>query len=132
MTYAAALAAVENLLDQTWIETPIAWYNVDFDSENVPEWIRLSIDGIDSRQVSMGSESDNCHRFVGLITIQVFTRVNRGARRASELADKLVDTFTGKRVGDVQFMSASARYIGQNGNWFQVNVNCEFYFHEFI
>jgi len=121
--------AIELRLEDNWgEETEIAFKNVEFESDDYDEWIRLTIIDGDSKQMSL--EETPLHRRVGLIIIQVFVRPDTGTKRIEELAGRAADIFRAVQFDGITCRSPMYREIGDAKNWFQANVETEFYVDE--
>ena len=120
-------AAIESYMTQEWVETPLAYDNVQFDDE-VPEFVKLTVLWTGARQASMGG-LQNVHRFYGMAVAQVYISVNTGTRRADLLADIIVRLFAAKQFQGITFLTPEALVIGDDGHGkYQVNVNCPFFY----
>lgn len=67
----------------------IAWPNVDFDTENVDEYIRVYILPAESESDSLG-----CDEFIGLIQASVYVRDGSGIIDATGYTDAIRAAFT--------------------------------------
>lgn len=131
MSFADERTAIENLFSTGWALTahasvPIVYDNFDetFSGEADP-WIRLTIKPGDSAQISLGS-SPYC-RYAGVVTVQVFVRVNTGTVLIRTLAEAVAnilrreETLSGES-GVISFTIPRLVNVGVENGWFQMNV----------
>lgn len=129
MSFASTNIALENFFTTRWVEsynTPIAYGNVDYDSEGVDEWVRFSVHWEDGVQASLGNDC-RLHRFYGSIIVQIYAPVNLGMKRVLQLTDEVIDILTSQQISGAVLGTASTRMIGQTNNWEQINVRCPFW-----
>jgi hypothetical protein len=107
--------------------TPVAWDNVEFDMDANPEFVSFTISFGSQNQASMGAPSNNIYRQRGIVSVRIFTTLNRGAKRAMQLADKVHGIFRSKTISGIVFFSPSTTVVGQTDGVFQVNVAVSFY-----
>lgn len=107
--------------------TPIAWDNVTFNATNVPEYVNFTVLPNKQFQASMGSPTTNRYRQQGMITVRIFTVLNRGAKRAMQLADQVAAIFRSKTIAGIVFSAPSITVVGQSDGVYQVNVAVAFY-----
>jgi hypothetical protein len=107
--------------------TPIAWDNVTFNATNVPEYVNFTVLPNKQFQASMGSPTSNRYRQQGMITVRIFTVLNRGAKRAMQLADQVAAIFRSKTIAGIVFSAPSITVVGQSDGVYQVNVAVAFY-----
>lgn len=107
--------------------TPIAYQNIDYDSDSIEEWVRLVVFWEDQTQSSRGADCQY-HRFYGSVMVQIFTPVNQGMNRGLDLAHKVVDILSSRSIQGAVLETAGALVTGQTNNWNQLNVNCDFHY----
>ena len=122
--------ALENFFTTRWkasYNTPIAYQNIDYDSEGVDEWVRFSVYWEDAVQASLGNDC-RLHRFYGSIIVQIYTPVNQGIKRGLQLTNEVIDILTSQQISGAVLGTASTRMIGQTNNWEQINIRCTFWY----
>lgn len=124
MSYILEKSTIEQFLNSNFLETLIKYENDEMNDE-VNEWIRVSIQNSKAYQASLGSNP--LFRYVGIMFIQIFTKLDIGSGRAVEIADVLTQLFRAKRIGDIVFKVPSLQKIGVSNGWYQVNVSVEFF-----
>lgn len=108
--------------------TPIAWDNVEFDTEGLAEWVRFSL------QMNGGTNPElagKMFRRSGILLVQLFVPATSGKRRARQLAETVLATFEGQTIGGVKFRNVGVIDVGVDQAWFNSNVNAEFEFEQF-
>jgi hypothetical protein len=111
----------------SWVETPIAWDNVDYTPEEGQEWIRAVLLPSSPENNELGLSVIN----YGLFWIQIFVPKLIGTGRAYELATMLVDLFSNTQFDDIVCYTADVQRSGDNeNNWFQLNVRIKYWSHE--
>jgi hypothetical protein len=122
MSYEAERLSIETKLDDNWMTTPIAYENVSFNPPSNSPWIRLFIINGDS-----GYNTLNSFRYVGVVTIQVFTPQNGGTNTARKYADTISAIFRGKEFDGLIFRASTVKSVGISDGWYQVNVTIPFW-----
>ncbi len=117
-------AEFETLFNDNWIETPIAFDNLQEASDKT-EFIRLTVEPITSL-----NNSWKCIRHDGLLSVQVFAQLDTGSGRAWQLADLVATLIENKRLNGVQTYASSALRIGENEYFYQINVNTRYTYFE--
>ena len=127
MSYADERNAIAGRFDSLWAaRTPVAWPNVGFDVPDKGAWVRLTIINGDATQRSIGNPGANVHRHNGVITVQVFVPIDSGIHTARDLADDAAAIFRNQRFDGIRCDVPSAREVGPDDIWFQVNMSCPF------
>lgn len=98
-------------------------------SDTVPNgkpWVRLTVLPGQAPTNTLGPVP--FYRHSGLIAIQIFTPPGDGTGRAYRLAEQAANIFRGVFFSGVQCRGAHATYVGLISDWFQLNVDIEFYY----
>ena len=111
--------------------TAIAWPNVDFDSQIVDEFVRITVAPSTSKQATLGLTS-NMYRQFGSVYTQIFTKLNVGTDRSNQLADQVSAVWRSIRLNNIVFTAPNTVLVGNNDGFFQLNVVCDFYADTFI
>lgn len=137
MTYLAETVAIQALFDAGWDQAtyPVAWPNLQFDwrddavdgSGRPKAWVRFSIaGGFDGAfQASLGPTP--IQRHTGVVFVQVFAPMDKGASEALTLADTAAAVFRGQSTAGVTFRTPSVNAVGSDGTFYQVNVTAPFW-----
>lgn len=112
--------------------TPIAYDNVAFNADLNPEFVAFSISFGAQNQASIGAPNHNIYRQRGIVSVRIFTPLDRGAKRGMQLADQVSALFRTKNISGITFKSPSTTVVGQFDGVFQVNVAISFYYDEFL
>ncbi len=107
MNIVDAAAAIENTLKTSW-STPIAWENFpakDYDSagqakleEGSVSWISVATSIHGSRPVEVPI---SCVRYLGFLTVDIYTKEDTGTRTAMALIDELSSLMEFKTLSGV-------------------------------
>lgn len=111
--------------------TQVAWPNVEFDMSKYPEFVTFDVSFGNEKQASAGSPTNNIYRQRGIVSVRIFTSLNRGAKRAMQLADQVAAIFRTKNISGIVMYAPSTTVVGQVDGDFQVNVAISFYVDDF-
>lgn len=130
MSFLAEQIAIESYFKDNWTYTPIAYENVNLNSNSLDEWVRLTIRPANP-QVAGISGSQLMYRYKGVLFIQIFVREGIGSGRAIQFADYVSGLFRSKYVDGIHFGVPAVTRVGSRDSFFQVNVDVGFYREEF-
>ena len=116
--------AIEARLSDNWTSTDISWDNVPYTPEANTAFIRLMIDEVDSRQVSMADTP--CHRIFGIIHIPIMVPVGTGTDTAKGYSDALGDIFRNADFSSIICRSPKTVRVGDVGEHYQFSWLCNF------
>lgn len=129
MTYEIQHNAIRDRFDTEWAgTTPIAWPNAEFSPPDDADWVRFVLDDAAARQASFGDDT-NFYRHTGLVTVMIFTTLNKGDKAALELADQVLGIFRHyvDATNKILFREAPfIRRVGATDRWYHVNALCPF------
>ena len=126
MSLPDSLTLITSTFATAWTATPVAWQNVSFDMKSNPEFVRFNVLFTKEDQRTMGL-TNNLFRQHGLISMPIFTPLNRGAKRALELAEQFTAIWRVKMIQGHIFDTPNTVIIGNVDGVYQVNVNISFY-----
>lgn len=127
MSYETERADIENRFATLWGATcPVAYSNVAFSPPADSEWARLTILDNTTDEIGIGQPGAQLHRFQGLIIVSVFSQLNKGEKKARQLADLVFSIFKSADFGSVTTWAPSLTVIGESDGYFQVNVTINF------
>lgn len=89
-------AIVKTFLDAWGSETPVTLINERFDPPSNSPWARVIIYHYESRQETLGGVGNRRYHRTGRITVQLFSPLNQGTKRLSQLAQKAREAYEGK------------------------------------
>ena len=113
--------AIEQRLNANWSTTAIAWDNVEYNPIASTAFIRLIVDEVDVRQITLANTSP-CHRATGLIHIMIMVPVNTGTATARGYADSLSDIFRNADFSSIKCLSPRIRRVGDVGEHYQYSL----------
>jgi len=117
--------AIEARMASNWTTTPIAYDNVAYTPTPATPFVRLLIEEVDSKQVSMSTTP--CHRFTGLIVVMIFVAINTGTNTVRGYADTIAGIFRNADFSNIKCQSPRIIRVGDIGEWYQVSVITDFY-----
>jgi len=131
---ASARDAILELFTTAWNAqtnpTPLFYWDKPHDPPQDGEYARITVRhnlGFD------GAIGGTCFTRQGIITVQIFTKFGEGLSRSDVLTKVALDAFQGKSTcGGVWFRNVRPNEVGQNGDFFQVNVIADFEYEEVI
>ena len=132
--YNLILVQFKAQMDSSRPNVPISWPNIDFDPEadfdasTDDAWARVTVQGGEKLQASLGGTGNRRWRQPGLITVQVFVTMSQGLQTALDVADDVVSALEGVTTSGVRIKAASINPIGRDGTFFQTNVRTPFDF----
>lgn len=125
--------AVETLY-QTFLSEWGSKTLVILDNEKAPalpaEWVRVSVRHTASTQSTLGAPGNRRFRRRASLFAQIFVPVDRGTKRAHELAQAAREIFEGKTFGNIGFFDCIVRELGVDGKWYQINLEAIFEYDE--
>lgn len=124
MNFVDAQLAIQSHIESMWTDTPIHFQNNKF--APVKRYIRCHVLFGDSKQITLGSNPE--FRNPGVLVIQVLTEQGKGSTSALALADSLSDIFKAKNISGIQFRTPKLAILGEIESYYQINVQCPFYF----
>ena len=95
-------------------------------SNNDP-WARATVQHVLGFQRTLGGIG--CRRFQknGVVAVQIFTKTGTGLSESDALSKLVTDTFEGTDTPEgVWFRNVTLNEVGNDGQWFQVNVTADF------
>ena len=132
LTFNEAADDIFQLIKAAWDITglELSWPNVKpAKPTNNDSHAKVFIRHVTGGQRTIGSS--NLFERVGLVTIQVFIPVGKGLQEGYTLAKVLVDAFEGKSTSNgVWFKNTVPEEANNIGQFFQINVVTEFWYHE--
>ena len=109
---------LEARLNTEWAgRTPIYWDDINDRPQVGVPFIRCTLDGIDSENISIG-----CQRDYDLFVIQVFTPKGAGTESNFLLCDALTTMFRGYADQQLLCTKVVNERVGKSNEWYQRNV----------
>lgn len=115
------------LADATSQNVPLYYWDVTADAPTDDEWARVTVRHLTGGNAAIGNK---LFERTGVVTVQIFTQFGTGNVLSDELAQIAVNAFDGQSTGAVWFRNVRVTEIGQDGQWFNVNVYAEFEYTE--
>lgn len=93
-------------------------------------WVRLVVRNTKAQQETLGPKGRRKYTRDGRIFIQIFTDANSGTSQSDLLAEQAKDIFQGEEFNNIYVNNCSIREVGTDGKWYQVLVECNFFYDE--
>jgi hypothetical protein len=105
----------------------ISYENVapDFNSEEVDEWIRVSVQP-NSRVRETNDNTSAIFENFGIIAIQVFTKTGQGTNREHEIIDHILDITTNYEYENLRIQQPTYTNDIISDGWKQTNINIDY------
>lgn len=125
------LNLVTSTFSSQFSECDVELPNFRLNKDNLNEWVRLSIKPYNPIKINLNRDLQRR----GTVYIQVFTKIDKGAGRAFELATVAAAIFESKMIGRVEFDGSEIREIGlsvsessatTDSGWYQVNAMIDY------
>lgn len=113
---------VEELLEDNWSTTDIAWDGVEYSPTPGTSWVRLTVLPGEDQFLTL----DN-YRQVGLVIIQIFTPENQGSTTARGYADTITGIFRNVKQSGVLFRMPTTSRHGISEGWYQMNISIPYW-----
>ena len=128
--YNTILGKLKTKMDAARPLVPIAWPNIQFDpaDDYTPGthqgWARVALVGGDAEIASAGGTGSRRWRHYGVVVVQVFTPLGKGAAMALAIADDVATAFRGVTASGVVLRAPTVRPIGTDaeGAFWQCNI----------
>ena len=117
--------AIETRFSTNWTATDVSWDNVSYTPDSETAFVRLMINEVDSFQVSMATAP--CHRFTGIIHIQVMVPVGTGTNIARGYADSISAIFRNAVFDDIHCRTPRIVRVGDIGEHYQISCLVNFW-----
>jgi len=124
--FEAANILIEDRLRTKWLDTLIDWDNVEFNPVRGTSFVRLQIEWVDANAVSVGGRN----RGDGYINLSVFVPSNTGTQTATKMADDLAAIFDKWDTGNLRFKIARITRVGEQEQWYRLDVLVPFTYDE--
>ncbi len=122
----AANILIEARLRNNWTETLIDWDNVEFNPVRGTPFVRLQTEWVDTVVKGVNGRS----RGEGYINLSVFVQLGTGTNRITEMASDLSDIFNRWDNGSLKFGVARIMRIGEQEQWYRLDVIVPFIYDE--
>lgn len=118
MSFDAPRESAETIME-AWGGLPIAYDNVNFDSQAHKEWLSITILNGDSFETAIGA---NCVKHTGVIEMQIFTTQWGGSARARLIANEVSNLFKGLVDDGVIYRAGVYTRVGHESDFYQGNL----------
>lgn len=108
---------------------PVLYWDTEGSIPDSGAWCRLTVRHAEGRTAAIGGPAGSRRfRHTGTVTVQIFTPHNEGGTLSDQLCDVVENAYEGAVTspGRVIFRNVRTNEIGQDGQWFQVNVLADF------
>jgi len=117
---------IEARLKANWTDTLIDWDNVEFNPVTGTAFIRLQIEWTDTNTKSIGGRNVG----EGYTNISIFYPYNKGIAKISKMADDIAAIFDKWDIGPLKFKVSRTVRIGQQEEWYRLDVITPFTYEE--
>lgn len=124
--FEVANTLIEDRLRDSWSDTDIDWDNVEFTPVRGTAFVRLQTEWVDANVISIGGRN----RGTGYINLSVFVPSNTGTVTVSNMADSLSAIFNKWESGNLKFLVARTVRIGEQNQWYRLDVLVPFLYDE--
>ncbi len=124
--FEVANTLIEEKLRADWIDTLIDWDNVEFNPVRGVAFIRLQTEWVGTLSISVGGRD----RGAGYVNVSIFVPANTGTESATVMADQIAAIFNKWESGGLRFNVAKTRRIGQQEQWYRLDVEIPFAYDE--
>jgi hypothetical protein len=111
-------------------EVPFCFANEDFDSSELPEWVRVSVRHSPGGQWTLGPKNSRVYRRRGAVIVEIRSIVDRGLLRLDELTTAARDIYEGENHSQVMFNDGDIFELDPEGQWARGNVSVFFTYDE--
>ena len=109
----------------------LAIENVPFDTKEVNEFVRISFNEVSKRRLT-NDNGTAIYQNEGIIAIQIFTAVNIGFKRISEIEQIIFEVFENYSNDNLRTLEFNYNNVGIADGWQQKNININFEFDTLI
>ena len=123
-----------------WLADPISqdapifyWDRPDAEPPSSGSWCRITVRHARGEQATLSGETGQREfEHGGLVTVQIFAESGEGGTESDQLAAIAKNSFEGVTTspGRVLFRNVRFNEVGQDGQWFQINVLADFEYDE--
>lgn len=89
-------------------------------------WARVNIQQVFGEQTSIGDPGSRLFEHTGIVTVQVFTPVGDGLDLSDTLVEAALGAFEGKSTNNIWYKNVRAIDVGDEGDWYHVNIKADF------
>ncbi len=138
MSFESHMATLHSFIDTNYTSTPVAYGGgVVFDSEDVGDWVKVSVLDGNSSQPCVGNETTTKYRFLGFINIVIYGELTTSGKTAENRVREYADTLTtlflaNKTQGNVLYRTPNLAVLGEADGYFSVALSVPFQRDEFI
>jgi len=126
MSFADAQLAIETRFYTNFTSCDIKYENVDYNPQPKRSYAELYIVEAENYRADIGTNNP-LHRTIGIISVNVYTAKYIGSKTGRTLADAAAAVFRDASFSGITCRSPLVRNVGESGDWFVVNMTCEFY-----
>lgn len=90
-------------------------------------WVRISVKHRNGSRASLGrKDKTGKHTQAGIVFVELYTPRENGLVDSDVLAAAFAESFRSPTDGDIWYRDVSEVEVGEDGNWFRVDVIAEF------
>jgi hypothetical protein len=126
MSFTDAQLAIETRFYNNFSACSIKYENIDFDPQPTESYVELFVVEMNNQRADIGTNNP-LHRTFGAISVNVYTAKYIGTKTGRTIADTAAAIFRDASFSGIICKSALIRNVGESGDWYVVNMTCEFY-----
>lgn len=111
-------------------EVPYIFDNEKFDSDELPEWVKVYVRNSPGGQITLGGKTNRVYRRRGAVLVEIHSPVDQGLLRLDELAKAALDIYEGENHSQVMFNNGSVTELPVEGRWARNRVSVFFTYDE--
>ena len=126
MSFVDAQLAIESRLYNNFSTCPVKYENVDYNPQPGVRYAEIYVVDSDNRRADIGTNNP-LHRTFGFISVNIYTEKFVGSKPGRTLADEIAAVYRDTSFSGITCKSPLVRNVGEVGDWFVVNMRCEFF-----
>lgn len=116
----------EDRMTANWVASDLVKDNVEYTPTPGTDFVRIQVEWSGSNNISVGYRT----RGVGLVYFHVCTTLGKGTKPATLLADAIKTLFGNQQVDGVEYLAPYIQRVGEQEEWYQINVLIPFKYDE--
>ena len=126
MSFADAQLAIETKFYNNFTACAVKYENVDYEPQPNVNYVELFVIEAVNRRADIGTNNP-LHRTTGAISVNVYTARYIGTKTGRDIADTAAAIFRDTSFSGITCRSPLIRNVGEVGDWYIINMTCEFY-----
>lgn len=126
MSFADAQLAIETRFYNNFTAADIKYENVDYNPTPDTSYVELYVVETYNQRADIGVHN-KLHRTFGAISVNIYTARYIGTTTGRTIADAAALIFRDASFSGIICKSPLIRNVGESGDWYVINMTCEFY-----